>query len=169
MQKSNLITELQLQVKHRLKKHARQKHRGETFRLNSDNHQKYKKKKKSTDAAIGQQEDQQTKSVVQTVRVWLVIAWWVQSGSESIYTEKHTAHVQEVSGQETRKYPVRRPGRIPSGDQDVSRQETRTYLVRRPGHIPSGESRDYPTIVQEVSWQESPGESRKYLVSLCGR
>lgn len=42
MQKSNLTKELQLRVKHRLRKHTRQKHRRRMLR----DHQKYRKKKK---------------------------------------------------------------------------------------------------------------------------
>lgn len=127
MQKSILIRELQLRVKHRLKKHARQKHRGETFRLNRDNHQKYqKKKKKSTEAAFSQQEARSIKvslyykSVSFLFRFWgrddcwqseSVIAWWVQSQLQSIYTEKHTAQVQEVSCQESRSTAELKPWR----------------------------------------------------------
>ena len=125
MQKSILIRELQLRVKHRLKKHARQKHRGETFRLNRDNHQKYqKKKKKSTEAAFSQQEARSIKvslyykicqfpvSVLRQRRLLAVRVCYCLVGSVSV-----TVHLHRETHSTS-------PGSILSGVQVNSRAET---------------------------------------------
>lgn len=101
--KSNLIRELHLQIEHKLKKHARQKHQGrseETFRADqinseSNNHQQNRSSGRNTEAAFSQQEAHSQKSSVWKKKFvfvffsaeencWMFIAWWIQSLLKSV-------------------------------------------------------------------------------------